>query len=170
MQGEITRALRNLMAGRHLAQEFHRENMAALQQLDRDWPRLRGEKSSQWHTQPLPERPQMHYSPIFDHRNRLVGVSETCVIVPSPGAHLLKRQTPPVLQRPLPAPDLVPSPRSVDWLIRDSGKVGRHFTRALLEIIRAHLKAERVELGIGNHSLINRYAQEALEDFVSKTP
>ena len=170
MQTEMTQALRGLMSGRQLAQEYHRENMAALEKLDRDWPRLRSEKSSQWHTQPLPEWPQMHYSPILDHRNRLVGVSETCVIVKSPGAQLLKRLTPPVLQRPLPAPDLVPAPRSVDWLIRDSGKVGRHFTRALLGIIKAHLKAEQVELNIGNQGLINRYAQEALEDFVSKTP
>ncbi len=170
MQAEMTQALRGLMAGRLLAQEFHRENMAALQQLDTDWPRLRSEKSSQWHTQPLPERPQMHYSAILDYRERLVGVSETCIIVKSPGAHLLKRLTPPVLQRPLPAPDLAPATRSVDWLIRDSGKVGRHFTRALLGIIKAHLKAEQVELKTGNEGLINRYAQEALEDFVRKTP
>jgi hypothetical protein len=97
-------------------------------------------------------------------------VRETCIIVESPGAHLLKRLTPPVLQRPLPTPELVPSPRSVDWLIRDSGKVGRHFTRALLGIIKAHLQAEQVELEAGNHELINRYAQDALEEFVKKTP
>jgi hypothetical protein len=170
MQAELTRALRGLMSGRQLAQQFHRENLAALELLDREWPRLRSEKSAQWHTQPLPQRPQMHYSPILDHRNRLVGVSETCVIVKSPGAHLLKRLTPPVLQRPLPAPDLVPAPRSVDWLIRDSGKVGRHFTRALLGIIKDHLAAERVELNIGNHDLINRYARAALEEFVRNRP
>jgi hypothetical protein len=170
MQGEMTQTLRGLMSGRQLAQDFHSDNLAALEQLDQDWPRLRSEKSSQWHTQPLPEQPQMQYHPIFDHSNRLVGVGETCVIVESPGAHLLKRLTPPVLQRPLPAPGLVPSPRSVDWLIRDSGKVGRHFTRALLGIIKAHLKAEQVELEASNHGLINRNAREALEEFVKKTP
>ncbi len=170
MQGEMTQTLRGLMLGRQFAENFHRDNMAALEQLDREWPRIRSEKSSQWHTEPLPEQPQMQYHPIFDHSNRLVGVRETCIIVESPGAHLLKRLTPPVLQRPLPALDLVPAPRSIDWLIRDSGKVGRHFTRALLEIIKAHLKAEQVDLEIGNHSLINRYAQEALEEFVKKTP
>jgi hypothetical protein len=170
MQGEMTQTLRGLMSGRQLAQDFHRDNLAALERLDQDWPRLRSEKSSQWHTQPLPEQPQMQYYPTFDHSDRLVGVCETCVIVESPGAHLLKRLTPPVLQRPLPAPGLVPSPRSVDWLIRDSGKVGRHFTRALLGIIKAHLKAEQVELEASNHGRINRYAQEALEEFVKKTP
>ena len=112
----------------------------------------------------------MQYHPVFDHSNRLVTVLETCVIVKSPGAHLLKRLTPPVLQRPLPGPELVPSPRSVDWLIRDSGKVGRHFTRSLLGIIKTHLKAEQVELEASNYRLINRYAQEALEEFVKKTP
>jgi hypothetical protein len=158
------------MSGRQLAHDFHRQNMAALQQLDHDWPRMRSEKRAQWHTQPLPEQPQMQYHPIFDHSNRLVSVLETCVIVESPGARLLKRLTPPVLQRPLPTPELIPLPRSVDWLIRDSGKVGRHFTRALLEIIKAHLKAEQVELEASNYGLVNRYAQEALEDFVKKTP
>jgi len=112
----------------------------------------------------------MQYHPTFDHNNRLVSVLETCVLVESPGAHLLRRLTPLVLQRPLPALNLVPSPRSVDWLIRDSGKVGRHFTRALLGIIKAHLKAEQVELEASNYGLINRYAQEAIEDFVRKTP
>ena len=172
MQGEMTQALRSLMSGRQLAQQFHLQNIAVLQQLDKDWPRLRSEKSSQWHThtQPLPQQPQMQYHPTFDHNNRLVGVLETCVLVESPGAHLLRRLTPLVLQRPLPALNLVPSPRSVDWLIRDSGKVGRHFTRALLGIIKAHLKAEQVELEASNYGLINRYAQEAIEDFVRKTP
>lgn len=170
MQGKMTQMLRDLMSERQLAQDFHRDNIAALERLDQDWQHLRSEKSFQWHTQPLPEQPQMQYRPIFDHSNRLVGVRETCVIVQSPGAHLLKRLTPPVLQRPLPSPELVPSPRSVDWLIRDSGKVGRHFTRALLEIIKAHLKAKQVELEVGNHDLINRHAQEAIEEFVKKTP
>ncbi len=158
------------MSGRQIAQDFHRDNIAALEQLDQDWARLRSEKSSQWHTQPLPEQSQMQYRPVFDHTNRLVDVRETCVIVESPGAHLLRRLTPPVLQRPIPTPELVPSPRSVDWLIRESGKVGRHFTRALLGIIKTHLKVERVELAVGNYDLINRYAQEALEEFIKRTP
>jgi hypothetical protein len=170
MQGQMTQTLRGLMSGRQLAQDFHRDNLAALKQLDQDWSRLRSEKSSQWHTEPLPEQPQMQYHPIFDYGSRLVGVRETCVIVESPVAHRLKQLTPPVLQRPLSALGLVPSSRSVDWLIRDSGKVGRHFTRALLGIIKAHLKAEQVELESTNHGLINRYAQEALEEFVIKTP
>jgi hypothetical protein len=170
MQREMTQTLRGLMSGRQLAQHFHHQNMAVLEQLDQDWPRLRSETSSRWHTETLPYLPQMQYHPIFDYKDRLVSVLETCVLVPSPGAHLLRQLTPPVLQRPLPAPDLVPSPRSVDWLIRDSGKIGRHFTRALLGIIKAHLTAEQVEMEAGNYRLINRYAQEAIEEFVKKTP
>jgi hypothetical protein len=170
MQEKMIRTLQDLMSRRQLAQDFQRENIAALKQLDQDWPRLRNEKNVQWHTQPLPEQPQMQYHPVFDHNDRLVGVRETCVIVEPPGAHLLKRLTPPVLQRPLPSMDLVPAPRSVDWFIRDAGKVGRHFTRALLEIIKTHLQAEQVALEAGNYDLINRHAQDALEDFIHKTP
>jgi hypothetical protein len=170
MQVEMLQTLRDMMSSRRLAQDFHRDNLTALQQLDQDWPRLRNERSTRWHTQPLPEEPQMQYHPVFDHRDRLVGVRETCVIVDAPRARLLKRLTPPVLQRPLPAMNLVPSPRSVDWLIRDSGKVGRHFTRALLEIIKTHLRSEQVALETGNYELINRGAQDALDDYVHKTP
>lgn len=170
MQEKMIQTLQVLMSERQLARDFHRQNETALQQLDQNWSRLRSEKNVQWHTQPLPEHPQMQYHPIFDHMDHLVGVRETCVIVDPPGAQLLKRLTPPVLQRPLPSMDLVPSPRSVDWFIRDSGKVGRHFTRALLEIIKNHLRSESVVLAAGNYDRINRGAQDALEDFVHKTP
>jgi hypothetical protein len=170
MQEKMIQTLQEIMSSRQLAQDFHRDNVAALQQLDQDWPRLRSEKNVQWHTQPLPEHPQMEYHPVFDHNDRLVGVRETCVLVEPPGAQLLKRLTPPVLRRPLPSMDLVPAPRSVDWFIRDAGKVGRHFTRALLEIIKTHLQAEQVALEAGNYDLINRHAQDALEDFIHKTP
>jgi hypothetical protein len=170
MQEKMVRSLRELMSERQLAREFHHQNEAALQQLDLDWPRLRSERNVEWHTQPLPEHPQMQYQPLYDHMDRLVGVRETCVVVDPPGARLLRRLAPPVLQRPLPSMDLVPSPRSVDWLIRDSGKVGRHFTRALLRIIKTHLEAEQVALEAGNHDLINRHAREALREFVNRTP
>jgi hypothetical protein len=170
MQAEMTRTLRSLMAGRELARVFHQENLAALQQLDADWPRLRRERRSRWHTQPLPEEPQMQYHPVFDHNERLVGVRETCVILEAPRAHLLKRLTPPVLQRPLPPSEPAPCSKSVDWIIRDTGKVGRHFTRALLEIIKTHLEAEQVALTGGNYDLINRHAREALQEFVKRTP
>jgi hypothetical protein len=170
MQEDMIRKLRELMSGRQLAQDFHRDNMAALKQLDRDWPHLRSERTSQWHTQPLPERSQMEYHPLYNTRNRLIGVCETCVIAGTRGAPLLKRLTPPVLQRPLPETEPAPSTRSLDWLIRDAGKVGRHFTRALLEIIKAHLEDEEVALRAGNYDLINRRAQEALQEFVKRTP
>ena len=170
MQEEMIHTLRGLMAGRKLAREFHHDNLAALEKLDKDWPRLRSERSSRWHTQPLPEWPHMQYQPLFDLHHRLVGVRETCVIVESPGARALKRLTPAVLQRPMPKSVPTPTTRSVDWLIRDSGKVGRHFTRALLGIIKTHLEAEQVALDADNLDLINRHAQEALLEFMSRTP
>jgi hypothetical protein len=170
MQEEMIHTLRGLMAGRKLAREFHHDNLAALEQLDKDWPRLRSERSSQWHSQPLPEWPHMQYQPIFGLNHRLVGVRETCVIVKSPGARALKRLTPAVLQRPMPKSEPTPTTRSVDWLIRDSGKVGRQFTRALLGIIKTHLEAEQVALDADNLDLINRHAQEALLEFMSRTP
>ena len=170
IQEEMIHRLRGLMAGRQLAREFHRQNLAALEQLDRDWPRLRSEKAIEWHTQPLPEWPQMQYYPVFDHNHHLVGVRETCVIVETPGAHTLKRLTPAVLQRPLPQSEPAPATRSVDWIVRDTGKVGRHFTRALLGIIKTHLEAEQVALEAGDPGLINRHAQEALLEFLNRTP
>jgi len=170
MQEEMIHTLRSQMAGRQLAREFHHDNQAALEKLDQDWPRLRSERSSQWHTQPLPEWPHMQYHPVFDRNKHLVAVRETCVIVESPASRTLKRLTPAVLQRPMPESEPTPTTRSVDWLIRDSGKVGRHFTRALLGIIKTHLEAEQVALDAGNLDLINRHAQEALLEFMSRTP
>ena len=170
MQEEMTQMLQGLMRGRQLARDFYQNNIAALNKLDREWPRLLSERSSQWHNQPLPEQSQMQYGPLFDNNNRLVDVLETCVIVDTPGAHIIKQFTPAVLQRPLPATEPTPTTRSVDWIIRDAGKIGRHFTRALLEIIKTHLKAEQVELEAVNHDIINRHAQEALQEFVKRTP
>jgi hypothetical protein len=169
MQGEMVQTLRGLMPGRELARNFYQDNVAALQKLDEDWPRLRAERSSRWQRHPLPEHPQMQYHPFFTE-DRLVSLHETCVIVDSPGAHLLKQFTPGVLQRPLPAEEPLPATGSADWLIREVGKVGRHFTRALLRIIKAHLEAEQVALEAGDHELINQHAQMALREFVESTP
>jgi hypothetical protein len=169
MQGEMVQTLRGLMPGRKPAHDFYHDNVAALRQLDEDWPRLRAEKSSRWQLHSLPEHPQMKYHPFFTE-DRLASVHETCVIVDSPGAHLLRQFTPAVLQRPLPAEEPVPATGSADWLIREVGKVGRHFTRALLRIIKAHLQAEQVALEAAGHELINQHAQTALREFVEKTP
>jgi hypothetical protein len=111
----------------------------------------------------------MHYHPLFsDHR--VVGVYETCVIVDSPGTHILEGFTPGVLRRHIPESEPVPATGSADWLIRDVGKIGRHFTRALLKIIKDHLEAEQVALEAENHNLIDRHAQEALKEFVKNSP
>ena len=169
MQGEMVQALRSLMPGRKLALDFYHDNVAALQQLDRDWPRLRTQKSSRWQPHTLPEHPQMQYHPFYTG-NRLAGMHEQCVIVDAPGAQLLGRFTPAVLLRPLPQTEAVPATGSADWLIREVGKVGRHFTRALLGIIKARLEAEQIALEAGNHDAINLHAQEALRDFAESNP
>ena len=170
MQEQMIETLRGLMSGRQLAEDFYRDNVIALQRLDHDWPRLRSEQASQWHNVSLPEKPQMHYHPLFNDQNRLVGLYEACVILDAPGAQMLKRLTPAVLQRPLPDAVPVPETGSADWLIRDVGKIGRNFTRALLSIVKAHLRAEKVALDAVNYEMIQREAQEALQEFLKRTP
>ncbi|HEY6074935.1 MAG TPA: hypothetical protein VIV15_16535, partial [Anaerolineales bacterium] len=105
-----------------------------------------------------------------DEHARLVSMHETCVIIDSPGARLLREFTPPVLRRPLPESAACPETGSADWLIRDVGKIGRHFTRALLTIIKAHLREEEVALEARNYERIHREAQEALQEFVKRAP
>jgi hypothetical protein len=170
IQGDIVKTLHALMNGRQLARDFLNDNITALQMLDQDWPRLRDEKSFLWHKNLLPENAQMHYQPLYDKADRLVSLHETCVIVDSPDVRKLQELTPPILQRPLPANVPAPTTGSADWLLREVGKIGRHFTRALLEIIKAHLAAERVALDARNYHLINQQAQDALREFIEKTP
>lgn len=169
MQEAMIHELREMMQGRRLARDFHEDNVAALRRLDADWPRLREEKTSQWHPRELPEDPRMHYYPLFEN-DRLVSMHETCVMIDSPGRKLLQKYTPPVLIRPLPENIPAPSTRSVDWLIRDAGKIGRHFTRALLSIIKKHLEDQQVELEVANYQMINRRAQDALKEYMQNTP
>jgi hypothetical protein len=170
IQEEMIKTLHDLMAGRQLAKDFHNDNALALQMLDRDWPRLREEKTFLWHKKLIPETAKMQYKPFYDKADRLVSVHETCVIVDAPDVHRLQALIPPVLQRPLPANVPAPTTGSADWLIREIGKIGRHFTRALLEIIKVHLAAERVALEARNYALINQHAQDALREFIEKTP
>ena len=170
IQEDMVRTLHDLMIGRQLAKDFHDGNIAALQMLDQDWPHLREKKSSLWHKKLLPEKAQMQYIPFFNKADRLISLHETYVIVDSPEVQKLQALTPPILQRPL--PDNIPAPvtGSADWLIREVGKVGRHFTRALLEIIKAHLAAEQVALEARNYEFISRQAQDALREYIEKTP
>jgi hypothetical protein len=170
IQEDFVRTLHYLMNGRQLAKDFQDGNITALQILDRDWPRLREVKSSLWYRRLLPEKTQMQYTPFYDIANRLVSLHETCVIVDSPDVHMLQALTPAVLQRPLPANVPAPTTGSADWLIRGVGKIGRHVTRALLEIIKAHLAAERVALEAKNYEIINQQAQNALREYIEKTP
>jgi hypothetical protein len=170
IQEDFVNVLHGLMNGRSLARDFHDGNITALQMLDRDWPRLREEKSILGHKKLIPEKAQMQNIPFYDKADRLVSLHETCVIVDSPYAHILQAMTAPILQRPLPANVPTPTTGSADWLIREVGKIGRHFTRALLEIIKAHLAAERVALEVRNYDLINQHAQDALREFIETTP
>lgn len=172
IQGEMVRTLHDLMNSRQLARDFHESCLTALQMLDSDWPRLREGKGPRWPNSPLPlpARTQMQYEPYFDRANRLIRLHEICVIVDAPSAHVLQHFIPRVLQRPLPGNVPVPMPGSADWLIHEVGKVGRHFTRALLEIVKDHLNAEQVALDSRNYVQINRHAQDALQEYVAKTP
>ncbi len=170
IQGEITKLLKEIMVGRDLAQDFHKDNNAALYMLDQDWPQLRNRRIPTWQsTQPFPHRSQMEYVPVFEH-DRLIRLYESCVIVDAPGARLLQRFIPAVLKRPLPEKEPLPDMGSADWLLREVGKVGRHVTRALLKIVNDRLETEQIALEAGNYALINRRAQEALKEFIERTP
>ncbi len=170
IQGEFIEALKDRMAGRKLAQNFYNDNVTALRMLDENWSRLRSQKKATWQsTQPIPEHSQMQYVPVFE-KDRLIHLYETCVIVDSPGAHDLKKFIPGMLRRPLPENEALPVMGSADWLIREMGKVGRHFTRALLKIINTRLEAEQIALEARNYELINQRAQEALKEFIERTP
>lgn len=170
IQGKITKALKEKMAGRKLAQDFHEDNVTALRLLDEDWQRLRNEKKHAWQsTQPIPEQSQMQFVPVFEHE-RMIRLYESCVIVDAPGARKLQPFIPAVLKRPLAEKEPLPDMGSADWLLREVGKVGRHFTRALLKIINDRLEAEQIVLEAGNYELINQRAQEALKEFIERTP
>ena len=169
IQKDITDTLHGLMAGRKLAQEFHESNEKALNLLDREWQNVLKGHVPWAFVQSLPQHAQMQYIPVY-YENRLVAVHETCVIVNSPDARELKSLTPRVLQNPLPDDEMVPVTGSADWLLRVVGKIGRHFTRALLEIIVKHLEEEQVQLNAQNIDQINYEAQDALKSFTERTP
>ncbi len=168
IQKSIVERLHNLMQGRKLAEQFHKENQEALALLDKDWKKVRV-GDVMWFFHALPERPQMQYVPLA-FKDHLVAVREMCVIVDSPGAAELKKLTPPILQSPLPETEAPPVIGSADWLLRVVGKIGRNFTRAMLEIIEMHLEAERVEINMRNYDQINHEAQDALKWFVQTNP
>jgi hypothetical protein len=170
IQGEIVNTLQDLMQGRQLAIEFKETNLAALRLLDQDWPHLRGETSLRWPTKPLPETTAMQYEPIFDKADRMIDLREKCVIVDPPELDRLQALTPAVLRRPLPSHIPAPATGSADWLLREVGKIGRQFTRALVEIIKTHLAAERIALEARNYELITRQAHEALREFIEANP
>jgi hypothetical protein len=170
IQGEMIRTLRRLMKDRQLAKAFHDNNRTALQMLDRDWPRIREEKTSRFSTVLLPEHSQMQYKPLFDKEGRLNYIQETCVIIDSPDVKILQPFIPHVLQDPYPANEPVPTTGSADWLIRRVGKIGRHLTRALLGIIKERLEAEQIPLEKDNYELINQRALETLHNYVEKMP
>jgi hypothetical protein len=170
IQGEMIGTLRRLMKDRPLAQAFHEKNQAALQALDRDWPRIRGEKTSRFSSSSLPEQAKMQYKPFFDKEGRLSYIQETCVILDSPNAKLLQEFTPRILQDPLPYNEPVPEIGSTDWLIRNVGKIGHHLTRALLGIVKEHLATEKITLEKDNYELINRRAMETLHSYIEKMP
>jgi hypothetical protein len=169
MQREMTAALREMMTGRQMAQEFHANNLQALTLLDQEWLRVRKTHAPWPFVQSLPETTRMQYIPI-QHKNCVVSMREVCVIVDAPDARELHRLTPPVLQNPLPQDELAPVTGSEDWLLRVVGKVGRHFTRALLDIIASHLEAERIHPSPQNFEQINYEAHEALRGFIEGTP
>jgi hypothetical protein len=169
MQQALTKTLKEQMSGRQMAEDFHRDNKKALEMLDADWQHVRKSDSPWPFVQSLPEHPQMQYIPVF-HKKMLVALREVCVIVDPPNAQLLRALTPSILKNPLPELEFAPVTGSADWLLRVVGKIGRHFTRALLDIIMKHLQEEKVALDAKNALMVNLRAQEALREFVERNP
>jgi hypothetical protein len=169
MQKEMTETLNGMMVGRKLAQEFHETNHMALKLLDREWKNVRKTNAPWPYVQSLPEHTQMQYIPMY-FKDYLVCIREMCVIVDSPEAQELRSMTPPVLRNPLPEKEEVPVTGSVDWMLRVVGKVGRHFTRALLEIILRHLAVEQIHHSPGYYNHINYESQHALRSFIESNP
>jgi len=172
IQGKIVELLHDLMQGRQPAKNFYDNSITALQMLDRDWPHIRESKNPRWRLSPLPlpRLARMQYEPFFDRAGHLLQLYEACVIVDAPDTQKLQWLIPPILRRPIPANIAVPQIGSADWLLREVGKIGRHFTRALLEIIKAHLALEQVALEAGNYIQINQHAQDALHEYLDRTP
>lgn len=170
IQGEMIAKLKEAMRGRRMAEEFYQANLTALKELDEDWIKLRKRKFPYWQKSAfIPEEARMTYEGYFEN-NRLTYLFEACVIVDPPRSSEFKRFIPAVLKRPMAESTTVATTGSADWLIREVGKIGRHFTRALLEIIKGHLKAEKIELDVKNYERINKAAHEILEEFIYRTP
>lgn len=170
IQGAMIAKLKEAMRGRKMAEEFYQANLAALQELDRDWQTLReGKFPFSRKSATIPPEAPMEFHGYFEG-DRLLHIHETCVVVDPPRSSDFKKFIPPVLKRPLQEKTLVAATGSADWLIREVGKIGRHFTRALLEIIHDHLATEKIALDVRNYELINRAAHEILEDFIYRTP
>ncbi len=169
MQKAMTETLRGMMVGRKMAQEFHENNQKALHLLDQEWPNIRKGAVPWPFAQSLPESTRMQFSPIY-YKDWLVNVRELCVIVDAPDIRELKSLTPHVLRNPLPEDEMTPVTGSADWLLRVVGKVGRHFTRALLDIIVRHLEAERILHSAQYYNQINYEAQHALKVFIENNP
>jgi hypothetical protein len=170
IQGEMIAKLKESMRERKMAEEFYQANLTALKELDRDWPKLRQRKYPYWQKSAfIPEEAKMAYEGYFNN-DQLTHILETCVIVDPPRSSDYKRFIPAVLRRPMHESTVVAATGSADWLIREVGKIGRHFTRALLEIIKGHLKAEKIDLDVKNYERINKAAHEILEEFIYRTP
>jgi hypothetical protein len=169
IQKEMTETLRAEMAHRSMAQEFHQVNHTALRLLDQEWAHIRKSDAPWPYAHTLPEQTGLQYIPIF-YNDYLVGVREMCVIVDSPLAHELRSLTPRILQHPLPEDLTAPLTGSADWLLRVVGKIGRHFTRALLDILLKHLASRRILPGLKEYDLINYESQRAFRLFVESTP
>jgi hypothetical protein len=169
IHGAMVSRLHELMADRPLARQFREANMAALNELDNRWETLRKNVNYPAPGTVLPHKSRMEFEPVFK-KNRLVHIYETCVIVPPPERELLMRFTPLVLRRPLPAGVALPPIGSVDWLLREGNKIGRHFTRALLHMVKERIEKERISLEVKNYELINKQAMLVWEDFIKKLP
>jgi hypothetical protein len=169
IHADMIHTLHERMVGRTLAKQFYQDNCSALADLDEHWNKLRKEIKYPVPDMILPKHSQVEYEPVFE-KKRLRHVYETCVIVPPPDRELLLRYTAPELRRPLPPDMPVPPTGSVDWLLREVGKVGRHFTRAILHMVQERLAEEQISPDAKNYREITEQAMLIWQDHVEKLP
>jgi hypothetical protein len=167
IQGEMTSKLHTLMEGRTLARVFHEGNIRALQQLDSRWPSIRENPINPFSQERFPMEAKTRYIPEVSN-GKLAHIREESVIVNPPFIKALQFLTPDVLKRPLPQ-NVKYHIGSIEWLIREIGKVGRHSTRALLDIVKERIEQERIDLSPENYANIAKRGMQALQEHIENT-
>jgi hypothetical protein len=169
MQGAMTTDLRAEMQSHPHALRFYEANAAALKKFDDEWSDVRkrtvGVSLFMRNVEAPPIKSTMSYIPKYSDKGRLTNIFEERVIIRSPFTQELQRLTPGELKRPRPEGMHYPAFGSQDFLLLETGKIGRHSIRAMLDVIKDHMKKDSVKLAEENYSKIAQLGTEALREY-----